>query len=68
MTKVGARRDAEGGWPQALAPDELRQVVHQNLEKLGSDALDVVNLRVGGLDAPAAGDRAGTVTGANAGA
>src|SRR5947199_9170130 len=31
VTKVGARRDAEGGWPQALAPDELRQAVHDNL-------------------------------------
>jgi aryl-alcohol dehydrogenase-like predicted oxidoreductase len=25
VTKVGARRDAEGGWPHALAPDELRE-------------------------------------------
>ncbi len=55
VTKVGARRDAEGGWPPALAPDELRQAVHENLENLGVDALDVVNLRVGGLDAPAPG-------------
>jgi aryl-alcohol dehydrogenase-like predicted oxidoreductase len=55
VTKVGARRDAEGGWPQALAPDELRQAVHDNLENLGLDALDVVNLRVGGLDAPTEG-------------
>jgi pyridoxine 4-dehydrogenase len=55
VTKVGARRDAEGGWPQALAPDELRQAVHENLENLGVDALDVVNLRVGGLDAPTPG-------------
>jgi pyridoxine 4-dehydrogenase len=55
VTKVGARRDAEGGWPQALAPDELRQAVHENLENLGLEALDVVNLRVGGLDAPTPG-------------
>jgi pyridoxine 4-dehydrogenase len=55
VTKVGARRDADGGWPTALAPEELRQAVHENLENLGVDALDVVNLRVGGLDAPTPG-------------
>src|SRR5580658_1473520 len=27
VTKVGAFRDAQGGWPSALAPDELRQGV-----------------------------------------
>jgi pyridoxine 4-dehydrogenase len=55
VTKVGARRDAEGNWPRALAPDELRQAVHDNLNNLGLDALDVVNLRVGGLVAPEPG-------------
>jgi pyridoxine 4-dehydrogenase len=55
VTKVGARRDAQGGWPQALAPAELRQAVLDNLENLGVDALHVVNLRVGGLDAPTPG-------------
>jgi pyridoxine 4-dehydrogenase len=54
-TKVGALRDAEGGWPQALAPEQLRQAVHDNLDNLGLDALDVVNLRVGGLDTPELG-------------
>ncbi|MFD9279238.1 aldo/keto reductase family oxidoreductase [Streptomyces mirabilis] len=58
VTKVGARRDAEGGWPKALSRDELRQAVHSNLENLGLDALDVVNLRVGGLDAPEPGSLA----------
>lgn len=58
VTKVGARRDAEGGWLPALAPDELRQAVRENLENLGLDALDVVNLRVGGFDAPAPGSLA----------
>jgi len=55
VTKVGARRDAEGNWPKALAPDELRQAIHDNLANLGVNALDVVNLRVGGLDAPTPG-------------
>src|SRR5690242_15411684 len=55
VTKVGALRDAEGNWPQALAPEQLRQAVHDNLEHLGLDVLDVVNLRVGGLDRPIPG-------------
>jgi aryl-alcohol dehydrogenase-like predicted oxidoreductase len=55
VTKVGARRDAEGNWPKALAPNELRQAVRDNLANLGLDTLDVVNLRVGGLDAPEPG-------------
>jgi len=55
VTKVGALRDAEGGWPQALAPEQLRQAVYDNLDNLGLDALDAVNLRVGGFDSPAPG-------------
>jgi aryl-alcohol dehydrogenase-like predicted oxidoreductase len=55
VTKVGARRDAEGGWPPARAPHELRQAVQDNLENLGLDVLDVVNLRVGGLSSPTPG-------------
>lgn len=55
VTKVGASRDAQGGWPQALAPEQLRQAVHDNLHNLGLDVLDVVNLRVGGLDSATPG-------------
>lgn len=55
VTKVGALRDAEGNWPHALSRDELRQAVHDNLSHLGLDVLDVVNLRVGGLDSPTPG-------------
>ena len=55
VTKVGALRDADGGWPQALAPGQLRQAVHDNLSHLGLDVLDVVNLRVGGFDRPEQG-------------
>ena len=55
VTKVGALRDAQGNWLPALAPGQLRQAVHDNLANLGVDALDVVNLRVGGLDAPTPG-------------
>jgi len=55
VTKVGARRDAKGNWLKALAPDELRRAIHDNLTNLGLDSLDAVNLRVGGLDAPEPG-------------
>jgi pyridoxine 4-dehydrogenase len=55
VTKVGALRDAEGGWPPALAPEQLRQAVRDNLDHLGLDAIDIVNLRVGGFDSPDAG-------------
>ena len=55
VTKVGALRDAEGGWPHAREPEQLRQAVRDNLTHLGLDALDVVNLRLGGLDSPEPG-------------
>jgi len=55
VTKVGARRDAEGGWPHARSPEELRQAVHDNLDHLGLEALDVVNLRMGGVAGPETG-------------
>jgi pyridoxine 4-dehydrogenase len=55
VTKVGAVRDADGGWPQARAPEQLRAQVHDNLDNLGLDVLEVVNLRVGGLDSPEPG-------------
>jgi pyridoxine 4-dehydrogenase len=55
VTKVGARRDAEGGWPHARTPEELRSAVHDNLDHLGLDVLDVVNLRMGAFDGPEPG-------------
>ncbi len=55
VTKVGARRDAEGNWPHARSPRELHEAVHDNLEHLGLEQLDVVNLRMGGVEGPEAG-------------
>jgi len=55
VTKVGAVRDASGAWLHARSPEQLRDQVHDNLRRLGVDALDVVNLRVGGFDAPEPG-------------
>jgi aryl-alcohol dehydrogenase-like predicted oxidoreductase len=55
VTKVGALRDGEGHWPSALSRDELRQAIHDNLDRLGLQAMDVVNLRVGGMQGATAG-------------
>ncbi len=46
VTKVGARRDADGAWLPAFSREELTLAVHDNLRNLGLDALEVVNLRV----------------------
>jgi pyridoxine 4-dehydrogenase len=45
VTKIGARRGADGSWLPAFSPNDLRQAVHDNLRNLGVDVLDVVNLR-----------------------
>jgi pyridoxine 4-dehydrogenase len=45
VTKVGARRDAQGAWLPAFSREELRQAVQDNLRHLGLDVLEVVNLR-----------------------
>ncbi|WP_413810925.1 aldo/keto reductase family oxidoreductase [Streptomyces sp. OE57] len=58
VTKVGAVRDEQGGWPPARRPEDLRRAVHENLEDLGVDALDVVNLRLGDAQGPRPGSLA----------
>ncbi len=55
VTKLGARRGADKSWPHALSRQELTDGVHDNLRNLGLDALEVVNLRVGGISAPTDG-------------
>jgi aryl-alcohol dehydrogenase-like predicted oxidoreductase len=55
VTKVGARRDDTGGWLPAMSPDDLRQAVHDNLDRLGVAAIDLVNLRLPGLEGPEPG-------------
>ena len=55
VTKVGAERDANGGWPEAQAPGQLRAQVEENLRDLGLDAMDVVNLRNPGQRGPQPG-------------
>jgi aryl-alcohol dehydrogenase-like predicted oxidoreductase len=53
VTKIGARRDDEGGWLPALGLAELRAGVEDNLRTLGVERLTLVNLRLlEGGDAP----------------
>ena len=61
VTKLGARRGADGSWNAAFSREELTQAVHDNLRNLGLDVLEVVNLRAmfdihqpgeGSLEAP----------------
>ncbi|MEU9447627.1 aldo/keto reductase family oxidoreductase [Streptomyces sp. NPDC048277] len=58
VTKVGATRDQNGGWPPAREPEALRRSVHENLQTLGLDALDLVNLRLGDAQGPQPGSLA----------
>jgi len=45
VTKISARRGADGSWLPAFSREELTQAVHDNLRNLGLDVLQVVNLR-----------------------
>jgi len=55
VTKIGARRGEDKSWIPALSRQELIDGIHDNLRNLGLDALDVVNLRVGGFTEPSEG-------------
>ncbi|WP_018785543.1 aldo/keto reductase family oxidoreductase [Micromonospora sp. CNB394] len=58
VTKVGADRDEQGGWPTARDAQSLRRQVRENLETLGVDALGLVNLRLGDATGPQPGSLA----------
>ncbi|OSP43893.1 MULTISPECIES: aldo/keto reductase family oxidoreductase [unclassified Streptomyces] len=58
VTKVGATRDEQGGWPPARRPEDLRRQVHDNLTSLRLDVLDLVNLRLGDAEGPRPGSLA----------
>jgi pyridoxine 4-dehydrogenase len=63
VTKIGARRGADGSWLPAFSPEALTQAVHDNLRNLGLDVLDVVNLRLMfGTHGPAEGSLAAPLT------
>src|SRR6185295_10491789 len=56
VTKIGARRGADGSWLPAFSAEELTQAIHDKLRNLRLDVLDVVNLRsIFGLHGPAEG-------------
>jgi aryl-alcohol dehydrogenase-like predicted oxidoreductase len=55
VTKVGARRGADKSWIHDVTRKNLIDSVHHNLRNLGLESLDVVNLRVGGVEAPSEG-------------
>jgi pyridoxine 4-dehydrogenase len=48
VTKLGARRPADGSWQPAISPEDLTAGVHDNLRNLGLDALNIVNYRTMG--------------------
>jgi aryl-alcohol dehydrogenase-like predicted oxidoreductase len=52
VTKVGSRRGNDGSWLHARSRQDIIDAVHDNLRNLGLDALDVVNLRLGGFSGP----------------
>jgi pyridoxine 4-dehydrogenase len=58
VTKVGSTRDEKGGWPPAREPDSLRRAVRGNLDNLGLEVLDLVNLRLGNAEGPQPGSLA----------
>lgn len=45
VTKISARRGADGSWIPAMSAEELTQAVHDNLRHLGLGVLEIVNLR-----------------------
>jgi aryl-alcohol dehydrogenase-like predicted oxidoreductase len=55
VTKLGARRGDDKSWIPARSRQELIDGAHDNLRNLGLDALDIVNLRVGGFSEPIEG-------------
>jgi pyridoxine 4-dehydrogenase len=61
VTKLGAVRGEDASWQPAHRKDDLIAGVHDNLKNLGLEALDVVNLRVGGMLEPTEGSIADKV-------
>jgi pyridoxine 4-dehydrogenase len=55
VTKVGARRGDDGSWILDRSRENLVESIHGNLRNLGLEALDIVNLRMGGFSAPEPG-------------
>jgi len=52
VTKIGFLRGDDASWYPAQTADDLARAVDGNLETLGVDALDIVNLRLGDSHGP----------------
>lgn len=52
VTKVGFVRGDDASWAPDHTPEGLKRAVHENLASLGLEALDIVNLRLGGVHGP----------------
>ena len=46
VTKIGAVRGEDKSWQPAYSAEDLTRAVHDNLENLGLEAIDAVNLRI----------------------
>ncbi|UUU34425.1 oxidoreductase [Streptomyces sp. CA-210063] len=55
-TKVGPLRTPAGGLAATTDPAHIRPLVEENLETLGVDRLDLVYLRIGGVEPPPHGE------------
>ena len=56
VTKISAKRGADGSWLPAFSREELTSAIHDNLRNLKLDVIEVVNLRsMHGLLTPAEG-------------
>jgi aryl-alcohol dehydrogenase-like predicted oxidoreductase len=63
VTKLGAKRPADGSWQPAISPEDLKAGVYDNLRNLGLDALDIVNYRaMGSIHGPKEGSITEQVT------
>ncbi|WSQ10302.1 oxidoreductase [Streptomyces sp. NBC_01231] len=58
-TKVGPVRTPDGGLAATTNAADLRPLVEENLEALGVDRLDLVYLRIGGIEPPPQGESVG---------
>ena len=62
VTKIGASRGEDGSWDPAMSPEALTRAVHENLENLRLDAIEVVNLRLMFGEGPTEGSIAEPLT------
>jgi aryl-alcohol dehydrogenase-like predicted oxidoreductase len=63
VTKLGAKRPADGSWQPAISKQELIDALHDNLRNLALDAIEIVNYRsMGSGHGPEEGSIAEQVT------